>query len=73
MLQVQRLLTVSTLARSQWCLWWSWPVLSVLSCATCFSGLTIYAVYKDCDPLTAKKISAVRETYNTLQIGNASL
>ncbi|XP_045447121.1 putative sodium-dependent multivitamin transporter [Melitaea cinxia] len=57
--QVQRLLTVSTLKRSQQCLWWSWPVLSVLSIVTCMSGLSIYAVYKDCDPLTSRTISAM--------------
>lgn len=57
--QVQRLLTVSTLERSQRCLWVSWPVLSVLSVTTCLSGLAIYAVYRDCDPLAAKKISAM--------------
>ncbi|XP_072939944.1 putative sodium-dependent multivitamin transporter isoform X2 [Epargyreus clarus] len=56
--QVQRLLTVSTLSRSQQCLWWSWPVLSVLSVVTCISGLAIYAVYKDCDPLAAGSITA---------------
>ncbi|XP_013138883.1 PREDICTED: putative sodium-dependent multivitamin transporter [Papilio polytes] len=52
--QVQRLLTVSTLGRSQQCLWWSWPVLSVLSVVTCISGLAIFAVYKDCDPLASR-------------------
>ncbi|CAG9135820.1 unnamed protein product [Plutella xylostella] len=57
--QVQRLLTVSTLSRSQWCLWWSWPVLSVLSVTTCLSGLVIYVVYKDCDPYAAGKITAI--------------
>ncbi|KAL0882297.1 hypothetical protein ABMA27_000817 [Loxostege sticticalis] len=57
--QVQRLLTVSTLGRSQKCLWWSWPVLSVLSVFTCISGLGIYAVYKDCDPLSDKKIASI--------------
>ncbi|CAH0763795.1 unnamed protein product [Diatraea saccharalis] len=57
--QVQRLLTVSTLARSQMCLWWSWPVLSLLSTITCISGLGIYAVYKDCDPFISNKISAI--------------
>ncbi|XP_023950281.1 putative sodium-dependent multivitamin transporter [Bicyclus anynana] len=55
--QVQRLLTVSTLDRSQQCLWWSWPVLSVLSIVTCISGLSMYAVYKDCDPLASKRIT----------------
>ncbi|KPJ18899.1 Putative sodium-dependent multivitamin transporter [Papilio machaon] len=53
--QVQRLLTVSTLDRSQQCLWWSWPVLSVLSVVTCISGLAIFAVYKDCDPLASRR------------------
>ncbi|XP_050343338.1 putative sodium-dependent multivitamin transporter [Nymphalis io] len=57
--QVQRLLTVSTLQRSQQCLWWSWPVLSVLSIITCISGLSIYAVYKDCDPLVSKNIGSI--------------
>ncbi|XP_028178125.1 putative sodium-dependent multivitamin transporter isoform X2 [Ostrinia furnacalis] len=57
--QVQRLLTVSTLGRSQKCLWWSWPVLSVLSVFTCISGLGIYAVYRDCDPLVDGRIDSI--------------
>ncbi|XP_075971618.1 putative sodium-dependent multivitamin transporter isoform X2 [Anticarsia gemmatalis] len=57
--QVQRLQTVSTVERSQQCLWWSWPVLSVLSITTCISGLGIYAAYKDCDPFLAHGITAV--------------
>ncbi|KAM3967362.1 putative sodium-dependent multivitamin transporter [Aphomia sociella] len=57
--QVQRLLTVSTLERSQKCLWWSWPVLSLLSIVTCISGVGIYAVYKDCDPLINEKIASI--------------
>ncbi|KAF9414447.1 hypothetical protein HW555_007644 [Spodoptera exigua] len=57
--QVQRLQTVNTLERSQKCLWWSWPVLSVLSVVTCISGLGIYAVYKDCDPFMSHSISAI--------------
>ncbi|CAG4915433.1 unnamed protein product [Colias eurytheme] len=57
--QIQRLLTVSSLSRSQQCLWWSWPVLSVLSVVTCTSGLAIYAVYKDCDPYVSKSITAI--------------
>ncbi|XP_041970524.1 putative sodium-dependent multivitamin transporter isoform X2 [Aricia agestis] len=56
--QVQRLMTVSTLERSQACLWWSWPVLSVLSVCTCISGLSIFAVYRDCDPLASHAIAA---------------
>ncbi|GBP37988.1 Putative sodium-dependent multivitamin transporter [Eumeta japonica] len=56
--QVQRLLTVSTLERSRWCLWISWPVLTLLSLTTCLSGLAMYAVYRDCDPLAAKEIAS---------------
>ncbi|KAH9635490.1 hypothetical protein HF086_015490 [Spodoptera exigua] len=61
--QVQRLQTVNTLERSQKCLWWSWPVLSVLSVVTCISGLGIYAVYKDCDPFMSHSISALMPYY----------
>ncbi|CAG4992572.1 unnamed protein product [Parnassius apollo] len=57
--QVQRLLTVRTLERSQLCLWWNWPVLTTLSVVTCISGLAIFAVYKDCDPFASHKITAI--------------
>ncbi|XP_049870014.1 putative sodium-dependent multivitamin transporter isoform X2 [Pectinophora gossypiella] len=57
--QVQRLLTVSTLKRSQICLWWAWPVTSVLSISTCLAGLGIYAVYRHCDPFTTGEITAI--------------
>ncbi|KAJ2952380.1 hypothetical protein O0L34_g4663 [Tuta absoluta] len=57
--QVQRLLTVSTLSRSKTCLWWAWPVTSVLSVCTCMAGLAIYAVYTHCDPYAAGAIGAI--------------
>lgn len=57
--QVQRLLTVSSLKRSQACLWWSWPVLAFMSFASCLAGIAMYAVYKDCDPLTSGSITAM--------------
>ncbi|XP_026322024.1 putative sodium-dependent multivitamin transporter isoform X3 [Hyposmocoma kahamanoa] len=57
--QVQRLQTVSTLKRSQASLWWSWPVLSILSVSTCMSGIGMYAVYKNCDPYMSKSISTI--------------
>ncbi|XP_073942952.1 putative sodium-dependent multivitamin transporter [Choristoneura fumiferana] len=57
--QVQRLLTVRTLKRSQACLWWSWPVLLFMSACCCISGIAIYAVYKDCDPLASNSITAM--------------
>ncbi|XP_059052790.1 putative sodium-dependent multivitamin transporter [Achroia grisella] len=57
--QVQRLMTVSTLKRSQNCLWWSWPILFTLGVTTCTSGLGMYAVYRYCDPLMDNKISSI--------------
>ncbi|XP_047525471.1 putative sodium-dependent multivitamin transporter isoform X2 [Pieris napi] len=57
--QVQRLMTVNTVEKSQKCLLWSWPVTVLLSFVTCLSGLAMYAVYKDCDPFVSKKISAI--------------
>ncbi|CAF4811701.1 unnamed protein product [Pieris macdunnoughi] len=57
--QVQRLMTVNSVEKSQKCLLWSWPVTVLLSFVTCLSGLAMYAVYKDCDPFVSKKISAI--------------
>lgn len=56
--QVQRLLTLRDLKKSQQALWISWPVLTVLSLSTSFSGIAIYSKYYGCDPLKAKRISA---------------
>lgn len=49
--QVQRLLTIRSLRKSQAAVWLHWPILMVLSFSTAFAGLIIYAHYKDCDPL----------------------
>ncbi|XP_067005284.1 putative sodium-dependent multivitamin transporter [Anabrus simplex] len=56
--QVQRLLTLRSLRKSQQALWISWPVLSVLSLTTSFSGLAIFSRYYNCDPVAAKRISS---------------
>ncbi|XP_031830052.1 putative sodium-dependent multivitamin transporter [Nomia melanderi] len=56
--QVQRLLTVKDLKAAQTALWIAWPVLTVLSMTTCFSGLAIYSKYYTCDPLKMKKITS---------------
>jgi solute carrier family 5 (sodium-coupled monocarboxylate transporter), member 8/12 len=55
--QIQRMLTVKTLKEAQRSLWWSWPILTILSGMTCFSGLIIYHYYLKCDPLTANRIT----------------
>ncbi|XP_012281993.1 putative sodium-dependent multivitamin transporter isoform X2 [Orussus abietinus] len=54
--QVQRMLTIKDLKSAQAALWWSWPIASVMSLVTCFSGLAIYSRYKDCDPVAAGRI-----------------
>ena len=51
--QVQRLLTIGDLKRSQLSLWIQWPFLMILSCSISFAGLTIFAYYRDCDPLAS--------------------
>lgn len=56
--QVQRLLTLKDLKKSQQALWISWPVLTLLSLSTSFSGLAIYSKYYGCDPMKAGRISA---------------
>uniref|UniRef100_A0A6B2EGH4 Putative sodium/solute symporter n=1 Tax=Phlebotomus kandelakii TaxID=1109342 RepID=A0A6B2EGH4_9DIPT len=56
--QVQRLLTVRSLKASQGALWLNWPILSLLSFSTSFSGLAIYYYYAKCDPLLQGRISS---------------
>nr|CAD7452229.1 unnamed protein product [Timema tahoe] len=56
--QVQRLLTLRDLRRSQIALWLSWPVLTLLSLSTSFAGLAIYSKYYNCDPLKSGRISS---------------
>lgn len=56
--QVQRLLTVKSLKKSQAALWLNWPILSLLSFSTSFSGLAIYYYYSKCDPLIEGRITS---------------
>lgn len=51
-------MTVRSLEAAQSALWWSWPVLSALSLSTSFSGLAMYYLYADCDPLLAGRIDS---------------
>eukprot|EP00096_Caligus_rogercresseyi_P005882 TRINITY_DN21932_c0_g1_i1.p1 TRINITY_DN21932_c0_g1~~TRINITY_DN21932_c0_g1_i1.p1 ORF type:complete len:561 (-),score=41.67 TRINITY_DN21932_c0_g1_i1:255-1709(-) len=55
--QVQRLLTIGSLRRSQGSLWMQWPILACLSFLTSFAGLTMYAYYAGCDPIKSGRIS----------------
>ncbi|CAK9818230.1 Putative sodium-dependent multivitamin transporter [Anthophora plagiata] len=56
--QVQRLLTVKDIKASQKALWLAWPILTILSVTTCFSGLAVYSKYYKCDPLLLKRITS---------------
>lgn len=56
--QVQRYLTVKDLKAAQKALWLNWPILTLLSLSTSFSGLAIYSRFYKCDPVSAKIISS---------------
>lgn len=57
--QIQRLLTVKDLKSAQTAVWINWPILSLLSLSTSFSGLVIYYYYRTCDPLTQGRITSM--------------
>lgn len=56
--QVQRLMSVRSLKEAACSLWWSLPILMLLSISTCFSGLCLYYHYKSCDPLLEGRINS---------------
>lgn len=60
--QVQRLQTVKDLKSAQKALWLNWPILSLLSLSTSFSGLAIYYFYSTCDPLKQGRIKVRDQT-----------
>ncbi|XP_058824324.1 putative sodium-dependent multivitamin transporter [Topomyia yanbarensis] len=60
--QVQRLKTVKDLKTAQRALWLNWPILSLLSLTTSFSGLAIYYYYSTCDPLKQGRITVRDQT-----------
>ncbi|KAJ1522518.1 hypothetical protein ONE63_001706 [Megalurothrips usitatus] len=54
--QVQRYLAVKDIKTAQKCLWWNWPLLTLLSFSTSFSGIAMFSKYVHCDPLASCKI-----------------
>lgn len=54
--QIQRLMSTKSLKHAQRSLWLNWPILSVLSFTTSFTGLVLYNYYRKCDPLLAGRI-----------------
>lgn len=51
-------MTVKDLKAAQTALWLNWPILSLLSLSTSFSGLSIYYLYQKCDPLLQGRITS---------------
>nr|XP_018902470.1 PREDICTED: putative sodium-dependent multivitamin transporter isoform X1 [Bemisia tabaci]XP_018902471.1 PREDICTED: putative sodium-dependent multivitamin transporter isoform X1 [Bemisia tabaci]XP_018902472.1 PREDICTED: putative sodium-dependent multivitamin transporter isoform X1 [Bemisia tabaci] len=56
--QIQRYLTMQDLNTATKSLWLSLPLLMFLSFATCFCGLSIFAMYHNCDPISTKRIAS---------------
>lgn len=55
--QIQRLITLPTLKKSQLSLWLALPITMLLSFITCLTGLVMYAYFKDCDPILSKRVN----------------
>ncbi|CAG0915498.1 unnamed protein product [Notodromas monacha] len=56
--QVQRLMSLGSLRKAQYSLVLQLPILIMLSFTTCFSGIVMYAKFKDCDPKLSGKIKS---------------
>ena len=55
--QIQRLLTLPSLKKSQLSLWVALPITMALSFTTVLTGLVMYAYFKDCDPVLSNKVA----------------
>lgn len=56
--QVQRYLSVKDIKTAQKSLWLNWPILTLLSFSTSFSGLAMFSKYAHCDPIASGKITS---------------
>ncbi|CAL1269233.1 unnamed protein product [Larinioides sclopetarius] len=56
-MQVQRMLTVSSVKKARIALFSSIPVIAIFHVVNVFVGLVVYANFYDCDPLSSKEIS----------------
>ncbi|XP_011158008.1 putative sodium-dependent multivitamin transporter isoform X2 [Solenopsis invicta] len=70
--QVQRLMTVKNVNVATKALLLCGPFIFVVGFLTCFAGLTIYAVYKDCDPVASGKISTYDKILPYFTVENLS-
>jgi len=53
---VQRYMSIKFVSLARRAVWVSVPVLIIMTSLACINGLVLYAVYANCDPLTAKEI-----------------
>ncbi|GBN39993.1 Putative sodium-dependent multivitamin transporter [Araneus ventricosus] len=56
-MQVQRMLTVSSVKKARIALFSSIPVIAIFHVVNVFVGLVVYANFYNCDPLTTREIS----------------
>ncbi|XP_067948512.1 sodium-coupled monocarboxylate transporter 1-like [Watersipora subatra] len=61
--QFQRALTIPTLRKAQMTLWLNLPLLIIVTIMSSVGGLVIYSYFKDCDPLTSGRITAVDQLH----------
>ncbi|KAL7286374.1 hypothetical protein TKK_0019328 [Trichogramma kaykai] len=57
--EVQRLLTVKSLKKARLALFVNLPLLISFAVMTIFCGMTLFAVYKDCDPVATGEIASI--------------
>lgn len=55
--QIQRLLTLPSLKKSQLSLWVALPITMALSITTVLTGLVMYAYFKNCDPILSHQVN----------------
>ncbi|KMQ93203.1 sodium-dependent multivitamin transporter [Lasius niger] len=60
--QVQRLMTVKNVKVATYALLLCGPFIALVGFLTCFTGLSLYAAYRECDPVVSRKIT----TYDKL-------
>ncbi|XP_012541878.1 putative sodium-dependent multivitamin transporter [Monomorium pharaonis] len=70
--QVQRLMTVKSVKVAINALLLCGPFILLVGFLTCFAGLAIYAVYKDCDPVVSGKISTYDKILPHFTVENLS-
>lgn len=56
-MMVLRYLTVPTLSKAKFVVWFNFPLLCIVLSLSCLAGLLVYVKYASCDPVAAHQIS----------------